>query len=125
MHNEKMNFLLNPQIRMMEGVGGNPPPSLAAAGPPPPVSLWYDITKNMGIAIVSSVTGAITTFLVTKLWKYMKAKRETPEDHAAPPTGQEEIEHSVSSSFPRRINNPPCLTEHYGTPSTSPSHLFP
>jgi hypothetical protein len=75
MHNEKMNFLLNPQIRMMEGVGGNPPPSLAAAGPPPPVSLWYDITKNMGIAIVSSVTGAITTFLVTKLWKYMKAKR--------------------------------------------------
>jgi hypothetical protein len=86
MHSEKMNFPLNPQIRMMEGVvgRGNPPPSLVA--PPSPgsvskTSLGYDFAKDMGIAIVSGVTGVIT-FLVTKLWKYIKAKRNTPTDAA-------------------------------------------
>jgi hypothetical protein len=54
----------------MEGVAGKPSPSLAA--PPPLGSLWYDFAKNMGIAVVSSITGAITTFLVTKLWKCIK-----------------------------------------------------
>jgi hypothetical protein len=128
MHSEKMNFPLNPQIRMMEGVvgRGNPPPSLVA--PPSPgsvskTSLGYDFAKDMGIAIVSGVTGVIT-FLVTKLWKYIKAKRNTPTD-AAPSSGQEAIDHSVSSCFPQRIISPPCPTEHYGTPPTSPSHLFP
>jgi hypothetical protein len=54
----------------MEGVVGNP--TATHSGPPAPLarallgrsksSLGYDIAKNMGIAILSTVTGVITTF---------------------------------------------------------------
>jgi hypothetical protein len=41
----------------------------------------FDFAKDMGIAVVSSAsTGAITTFLVTKLWKCIKPKRNTSSE---------------------------------------------
>ncbi|KAE8037930.1 hypothetical protein FH972_010480 [Carpinus fangiana] len=85
----------------MEGVVGNPSPSLAA--PPPPGSLGYDFT----------------TFLVTKLWKCIKPKRNTSSDHAAPPSGHAEIQHSISS-FPRSSTST-SPTEYSTTPPTTPS----
>jgi hypothetical protein len=92
----------------MKGAVGNPTPFLA--GPPPPgsvsnnnSSLGYDIAKNMGITIVTTVTGSITFFLLNKLWKHVKAKLNTP-DAISPP------------------NSP---SEHYTTAPSSPSNLVP
>ncbi|KAE8009264.1 hypothetical protein FH972_005712 [Carpinus fangiana] len=91
---------------------GNPSPSLA--GPPPPgsgsnSSTSGDMAKNTVIAIFSTITGAITTYLIAKLWKlYFKPECNTPADAAPPP------------------NPPPSVSttqEHYNTPPTSPSDL--
>jgi len=68
---------------------GNPTPSLAVPLPPGSVSNsshLYDIAKQMGIAIVSTVTAGIASFLLNKLWKCIKASRNTSDD-AAPPLG--------------------------------------
>jgi hypothetical protein len=59
------------------------------------------MAKDMVIAIITNVTNGITTFLLNKLWKYVKAKLNTP-DTASPP-------------------NP--TPEHYITPP--PSDLLP
>jgi hypothetical protein len=70
----------------------------------------YDIANQMGIAIVSTVTAGIASFLLNKLWKCIKARRNTSDDAAPPPGGtpefitppssppSEEIALSVSSS---------------------------
>jgi hypothetical protein len=66
----------------MEGLVaiGNHTPSLAV--PPPPGSVsnttdLYDIAKQTGYAIVSAVAAGITTFYLNKLWKWIKARRNT------------------------------------------------
>ncbi|KAC0388250.1 hypothetical protein FH972_027099 [Carpinus fangiana] len=56
-------------------VGGNGNPSPSLAGPPPPgsgtnSSTWGDMTKNTVIAIFSTITGAITTYLVANCGNY-------------------------------------------------------
>jgi hypothetical protein len=57
----------------------------------------------MGISIVTTVTGGITSFLLNKLWKHVKAKLNTP-DAISPP------------------NSP---SEHYATALSSQSDLAP
>jgi hypothetical protein len=75
----------------MEVGGGNGNPSPSLAGPPPPgsgsnSSTWGDMAKNTVIAIFSTITGAITTYLVAKLWKlYFKPECNAPADAAPPP----------------------------------------
>jgi len=75
----------------MEGLVaiGNHTPSLAV--PPPPGSVsntsdLYDIAKQTGYAIVFAVAAGISTFLVNKLWKWIKARRNT--SNATPPPGR-------------------------------------
>ncbi|KAE8009263.1 hypothetical protein FH972_005711 [Carpinus fangiana] len=55
-------------------VGNGNPSSPSPAAPLPPCSgsnssTWDDMVKETVIAIFSTITGAITTYLVTKLWK--------------------------------------------------------
>jgi hypothetical protein len=59
----------------------------------------------MVIAVVTNVTSGITTFLLNKLWKYIKAKlNEDTPDATSPP-------------------NP--TPKHYTTPPSSPSDFLP
>jgi hypothetical protein len=103
----------------MEVVVGNGNPSSPSRAAPLPQGsgsnscTWDDMAKQTVIAIFSAIAGAITTYLVTKLWKlYFKPKCtcNTPAADAAPPP-----------------NPPPSVTsttqEHYNTPPTSPSDL--
>jgi hypothetical protein len=66
-----------------------PTPSLAVPLPPGSLSNsshMYDIAKEMGIAIVSTVPSVIATFLFKKLWEWIKPRRNTSDDATPPPS---------------------------------------
>jgi hypothetical protein len=70
---------------------GNPTPSLAVPLPVSNSSHLCDIAEQMGIAIVSTVTAGIASFLLKKLWKCIKASRNTSDDAAPPLDGTPEF----------------------------------
>jgi hypothetical protein len=81
----------------MEGVVENLSPSMAVAADHP--SPWYEstIAKDIIITVVTTVTSGITAFLLTKLWKCIKAK---PNTSAAPPPNQPQEQSTTPPTRP-------------------------